>query len=104
MRSTLEQLFYSGVGSALWAKEKLDQGGDTGRTCKEQGGRMARELFDEVVAKGSEQREQVKGVVKDLLKEVIGELGLATRDDIAALRAELVRERPDGSGSGGAVS
>lgn len=89
MKDTLEQLFYFGVGSILLAKEKLDKAADMSRSFKEQGDQKAREFYDEAVAKGSSERSQFKGMVKDLLKEVVGDLGLATHADIAALREEI---------------
>jgi polyhydroxyalkanoate synthesis regulator phasin len=89
MKEKLEQLFYFGLGSALMAKEKIEQAGDSTRAFREKNDHLAREFFDQAVAKGSEEREQVKGSIKELLKEAIDELGLATHADIAALREEL---------------
>ena len=93
MKDKLEQLFYFGLGSALLAKEKIEQVGESARSCKEENDRKAREFFEQAVVRGSAEREQVKGNIKDLLKEVIEELGLATRADIEALRAELASLR-----------
>lgn len=93
MKDKLEQLFYFGLGSALMAKEKLEQAGESTRGFREESDRKAREFFDEAVAKGSEEREQVKGNIRELLKEVIDELGLATRADLEALREEIARLR-----------
>jgi polyhydroxyalkanoate synthesis regulator phasin len=89
MKDKLEQLFYFGLGSALLAKEKIEQAGESVRSCTEENNRKAREFFDQAVAKGSEEREQVKTSIKELLKEAIDELGLVTRTDLEALRAEL---------------
>lgn len=93
MKDKLEQLFYFGLGSALMAKERIEQAGESARNCKEESGRKAREFFDQAVARGSTEREQVKGSIKELLKEAIDELGLATRADLDALREELARLR-----------
>ena len=93
MKDKFEQLFYFGLGSALLAKEKIEQAGVSARSCKEENDRKAREFFEQAVAKGSAEREQVKGSIKELLKEAIDELGLATRADVDALRAELARLR-----------
>ena len=93
MQEKLEQLFYFGLGSALLAKEKIEQAGETARSCKGESDRKAREFFDQAVAKGSEERQQVKGHIKELLKEAINELGLATRADMEALREELAQLR-----------
>lgn len=93
MRDKLEQLFYFGLGSALLAKEKLEQAGVSAQNLKGENDRKARDFFDQAVAKGSEERDQVKENIKELLKEAIDELGLATRADIDALREELSQRR-----------
>lgn len=93
MKEKLEQLFYFGLGSALMAKEKLEQAGESAKGLKEENERKAREFFDQAVAKGSEEREQIKGSIKTLLKEAIDELGLATKADLDALREELAKQR-----------
>ena len=97
MKDKLEQLFYFGLGSALIAKEKIEQAGESARSSREEGDRMAREFFDQAVAKGSEERNQVKENIKDLLKEAIDELGLATKADVEALRKELSQLRQEQS-------
>jgi len=93
MKEKLEQLFYFGLGSALLAKEKLEQAGESAKNMKDENDRKAREFFDQAVAKGSEEREQLKGSIKELLKEAIDELGLATKADLDALRNELKQQR-----------
>lgn len=97
MKEKLEQLFYFGLGSALLAKEKIEQAGESAKGMKEENDRNAREFFEQAVAKGSEEREQIKGSIKTLLKETIDELGLATKADLDALRAELAKLRQEQS-------
>jgi polyhydroxyalkanoate synthesis regulator phasin len=93
MKDKLENLFYFGLGSILLAKEKIEQAGESAKDMKEENDRKAREFFDQAVAKGSEERDQFKGNVKELLKEAIAELGLATKADLEALRDELKQQR-----------
>jgi polyhydroxyalkanoate synthesis regulator phasin len=93
MIDKFEQLFYFGLGSALLVKEKIETAGETTRGLRAEGDRKAREFFDKAVAKGSEERNQVKESIKELIREAIDELGLATRADLDALREELVRLR-----------
>jgi polyhydroxyalkanoate synthesis regulator phasin len=97
MKEKLEQLFYFGLGSVLLAKEKIEQAGESAKEMKEENDRKAREFFEQAVAKGSEEREQIKGSIKTLLKEAIDELGLATKADLDALRAELAKLRQEQS-------
>ena len=92
MKEQLEQLFYFGLGSALMAKEKIEQAGESAKGIKEENERKAREFFDQAVTKGSEERGRLKDEVKELLKEVMDELGLATKADLEALREELKQQ------------
>lgn len=93
MKDKLDQLFFFGLGSALMAKEKLEQAGESARGCCEERDRRAREFFDQAVARGSEGREQARGAIKELLRETIDELGLATRAEVDALREEVAKLR-----------
>jgi polyhydroxyalkanoate synthesis regulator phasin len=92
MKEKLEQLFYFGLGTALMAKEKIDQAGESARGMKEENERKAREFFDQAVAKGSEERGRLKDEIKSLLKEAMDELGLVTKADLDALREELKQQ------------
>lgn len=93
MKDNLENLFYFGLGGVLLAKEKLEQAGESAKELRGDGDRKAREFFDRAVAKGSEERGQFKENIKELLKEAIDELGLATKADIESLRNELKQQR-----------
>jgi polyhydroxyalkanoate synthesis regulator phasin len=93
MKEKLEQLFYFGLGTALMAKEKIEQAGESAKGLKEENERKAKEFFDQAVAKGSEARSQLKDSVKELLKEAMDELGLVTKADLEALREELTKQR-----------
>lgn len=93
MKEKLEQLFYFGLGTALMAKDKIEQAGESAKELKEENERKAREFFDQAVAKGSEERGQLKASMKELLKEAMDELGLATKADLDALREELAKQR-----------
>jgi polyhydroxyalkanoate synthesis regulator phasin len=93
MKEKLENLFYFGLGSMLLAKEKIEQAGESVKSMKEENDHKAREFFDQAVAKGSEERELIKGNIKELLKEAIDELGLASKADLEALRNELKQQR-----------
>jgi polyhydroxyalkanoate synthesis regulator phasin len=93
MKEKLEQLFYFGLGSALMAKEKIEQASESARNCKAENDHKARDFFEQAVAKGSAERDQVKDSIKELLKEAIDELGLATRADVDSLREELAKLR-----------
>lgn len=92
MKEKLEQLFYFGLGSALMAKEKLEQAGESAKGLREENEQKAREFFDQAVAKGSEERGRLKDEIKGLIKEAMDELGLVTKADLDALREELKQQ------------
>lgn len=92
MKEKLEQLFYFGLGSALMAKEKLEQAGESAKGLREENEQKAREFFDQAVAKGSEERGRLKDEIKGLIKEAMDELGLVTKADLDALREALKQQ------------
>lgn len=93
MKDKLEQLFYFGLGTALMARDKIEQAGESAKGLKEENERKAREFFEQAVAKGSDERGRLKEEIKGLLKESMDELGLATKADLEALREEIARMR-----------
>ncbi len=45
MKEKLEQLFYFGLGTALMAKEKIEQAGESAKELKEENEQKAREFL-----------------------------------------------------------
>lgn len=82
MKPTLENLVYFGIGSALLAKEKLEKSSATAKESLEASEQKAREFFEQAVTKGSAERDSVKNNLRELLTEVIAELGLVTKADL----------------------
>ncbi len=82
----LKDLLTLGVGGALLAKEKVEEELkeliDKGKVSKEE----AQKLIDQAKAKGEEQEAALKKELKKALKEVIEEMGLATKEDIEELK------------------
>jgi len=91
MDKKLEQLFYAALGSALSVKEKIETNNDEFKACQEKSEEKARTFLDEMAQRGEEEKDQFKGMLKDLLKEVVSELNLATRDDLEKLKQELAK-------------
>jgi polyhydroxyalkanoate synthesis regulator phasin len=89
MDKKLEQLFYAVLGGALAVKEKLETGNEEIKAWQEKSEENARTFFDEMAQRGEKEKDQFKGMFKDILKEVIDELNLATKDDLEKLRQEL---------------
>lgn len=82
MKPTLENLVYFGIGSALLAKEKLEKGSATAKESLEASEQKAREFFEQAVTKGSAERDSIKNNLREVLTEVIAELGLVTKADL----------------------
>ena len=85
----LKDLISLGVGSALLAKEKVEEELkeliDKGQMSKED----ARKLIDKAKAKGEEQEKALREEIKKSLREVLEEMGLATKVDLEKLKDEL---------------
>ena len=86
-----KDLITLGVGSALLAKEKVEEELkeliDKGKMSKEE----AQKLIEKAKAKGEEEEKALKEEIKKALKEVLDEMGLATKEDIERLKEELKR-------------
>ena len=89
MDKKLEQLFYAVLGGALAVKEKLDNSNEEIKAWQEKSEENAREFFDEMAQRGEKEKDQFKAMFKDVLKEIVEELNLATKEDLENLKKEL---------------
>ncbi|WP_457605620.1 hypothetical protein [Nitratifractor sp.] len=91
----LKDLMRLGVGSALLAKEKMEEEIkeliEKGRMSKEE----AEKLIEKAKAKGEEQERAIREEIKKALKEVLDEMGLATKEDLEKLREELGKKESE---------
>jgi len=85
----LKDLITLSVGSALLAKEKVEEELkdliDKGKVSKEE----AEKLIEKAKTRGEEQEEALKEEIKKALREVLEEMGLATKEDLEKLKEEL---------------
>ena len=88
----LKDLIYLGVGSALLAKEKVEEElrelVEKGKVSEEE----AKKLVDRAVERGEKEENELREKIKETLKEVIEEMGLATGKDIEELKKILEGE------------
>ena len=91
MNKKLEQLFYAALGGALAVKEKIETNNDEIKACQEKSEEKARIFLDEMAKRGEEEKDQFKERFKDILKEVVSDLNLATKDDLEKLKQELAK-------------
>ncbi|EPR35652.1 hypothetical protein dsat_1993 [Alkalidesulfovibrio alkalitolerans DSM 16529] len=85
-------LLYLGLGAATMAKERLE---GVFKELEKQG-QISREemekFLDEVKAKGASERESMEKMIRDKVHEAVAEMGLATKKDIAELKALLKKK------------
>lgn len=84
--SEIKDLFYLGIGAAMIAKDRVEE------EAKEmlEKGKISREEQQEFVkkakARAQEEEKEFQEKFKSAIKEVLSEMGLATKDDIEELK------------------
>jgi polyhydroxyalkanoate synthesis regulator phasin len=85
----LKELIYTGLGATVVMKEKIES---ELKKLEEEGKiktNDAKSFLESIEEKGKEEDEKMKEQIKSTIKEVIDELGLATKSDIEKLKEEL---------------
>ena len=85
----LKELIFTGLGGALILKEKIE---DELKKLEEKGKldtKDVKSFLESLEQKGKESDEKFKNELKSTLKEIIDELGLATKEDLQKLKEEL---------------
>jgi polyhydroxyalkanoate synthesis regulator phasin len=82
----MKEILYAGLGGALLLKEKiedeLEKVQEKGRLSKEE----AKTFMENIQQRGEEAYDQQYDQLKSMLREIVDELGLATKADIEALK------------------
>lgn len=82
----IKEILYTGLGGALLLKERVEEEVEK----LQEKGKLSKEDADTFIEKlkmrGEEEEEKLKAHIKEALKEVINEMGLATKSDIEALK------------------
>lgn len=82
----IKDILYTGLGGALLLKERVDEEieklQERGKLSKDD----ATAFLEKLQTRGEEEEEKFKSQIKEALKEVIDEMGLATKKDIEALK------------------
>jgi len=76
----LKDILYTGLGMGVVLKEKVEH--EIKKLEEEEG-------VESLSSKGKEEEERIKELFKTSIKEVIDELGLATKEDIKKLKDSL---------------
>lgn len=85
----LKELVFTGLGGALILKEKIE---DELKKLEEKGKIDTKDIksfLESLEQKGKESDEKFKTELKNSLKEVLDELGVATKEDIQKLKEDL---------------
>jgi polyhydroxyalkanoate synthesis regulator phasin len=85
----LKDLIYIGLGGALLAKEKVEKElselVEKGKLNKEE----AQSFIDKAKVKGEEEEKEFKTHLKEVIKETLTEMNVATKEDIEKLIKEI---------------
>ena len=85
-------MLYTGLGMGVLLKEKVENEiqklEDEGKLKKDD----ATSLLDSLSTKGQDEEKRIKEIFKKSIKEVIDELGLATKEDIENLKDALSKK------------
>lgn len=85
----LKELLYTGMGAAALIKEKVEAELDELQKKGKINTDDAKSFIESIEAKGKEEDEKIKEKTKLMIKEILDELGLATKEDIEALKKTL---------------
>jgi len=87
----LEQLLYLALGGVMAARERMERDSAQFREFQHQAQDNARELLESLGTRGEKQKDEVRTALRNLLREVIDDLGLATKEDLEQLKKDLER-------------
>ena len=85
----LKELMNTGFGAAAMIKEKMEE---EMKTCEEKNSSKkehTKAFFESLEKKGKEEEQKARDEIKKMMKEVIDELGLATKEDLQKLKEDL---------------
>lgn len=89
MDKKLEQLMYIALGGALSVKDKLERNSEEVSRWQSEAEANARAFLDELSQRGAQEKDHVKDLLREQIKEVINELGLVTKADLEELKKDL---------------
>ena len=79
----LKDLMYTTLGAGMMAREKFEKDIEAMKSKGKESRQKAKQMQEELEQKGKEEEIRLKAQIKDIVKEVVDELNLATKDDIA---------------------
>jgi len=95
MKEMLKNIVYAGLGVAFLTKDKIEELKDEllekGRLSQDEG----KQFVDELVNRSEKAKEQLNQWLEKKVAERLDHLKLATKDEVAALRASIDELRQD---------
>ncbi|HBT96355.1 MAG TPA: hypothetical protein DEB25_01225 [Desulfobulbaceae bacterium] len=89
MKETLKQIAYAGLGAVFLSKDKIEEFKndllEKGRLSQEEG----KQFVDDLVGRSEKAKEQLDQWIEKKVEERLHQMGLATKDEVAALRASV---------------
>ena len=85
MKSLLEKSFLVGTGLLSMTREKAQQVIEELSQEGEFQKNEVKDLVDQLSSRGEEERQALRKLIRDEMKKVMDEMGLATKDDIQKL-------------------
>jgi polyhydroxyalkanoate synthesis regulator phasin len=85
----VKDLLYTGVGIATIFKEKAEEEIKKMEEKQNKKKEDSKSCIEAIQKKGKEQDTLIKDKMKKMLKELIDELGIATKDDLEKLKEDL---------------
>jgi len=87
--SEIKDLFYLGIGAAMIAKERLEEEAkemvEKGKISKED----QKAFVEKAKAKAKAEEAEIQNKFKTAVKEVLSEMGIATKEDIEEIKTLL---------------
>jgi len=101
MKETLKHIVYAGLGAAFLTKDKIEEIKndllEKGRLSQEEG----KQFVDDLVSRSEKAKDELDQWIEKKVTERLDRMGLATKDELAALRARIDELHPDQDGREG---
>lgn len=88
----LKDFFYAGLGAALTAKERMEKDLEELKEKGKGGKEEFKQKYEEAKAKAKAFEEEFDKKLKEKVKNILSEIGVATEEDLAELK-KLIEEK-----------
>lgn len=89
MKDLIKRGLALGLGLAVKSKEQIEKVVDDLVKKGEVSAAESKELIEELVKKGEQEQAELKSKVRGYLREILGELNLASKSDLQSLESRI---------------